>query len=95
MTDYWKINKELLDHICVISRLSLTEQEKSLYIKQLSQVLDVFKQLDEVKADVAPSFQPYKFENVWRDDAAASTKWDPLSNAKQKENGYFKGPRIV
>lgn len=95
MTDYWTINKELLDHICVISRLSLSDKEKELYLKQLSQVLDVFKQLDKVKTDADPSFQPYKLENVWREDAVAETKWEPLSNAKRKEDSYFKGPRIV
>lgn len=95
MTDYWKINGELMDHICSISRLSLTEREKELFLKQLSQVLDVFKQLDESNPDAEPSFQPYKLENVWREDEAKPTDWDPLSNAKQKEKGYFKGPRIV
>ncbi len=97
MPDYWKIDKVLLDRICLISKLKLTDKEKALYMKQLSQVLDVFKQLDEVKADATPSFQPCKVENIWRDDVVIDTKWDSLSNSKKTktENGYFKGPKIV
>ncbi len=95
MPDYWKIDKALLDRICLIAKLKLTDKEKELYMKQLSDVLKVFKQLDEVKADVTPSFQPYKVENVWREDLIVDTKWDSLSNSKKTENGYFKGPKIV
>jgi aspartyl/glutamyl-tRNA(Asn/Gln) amidotransferase C subunit len=95
MPDYWKIDKELLGRICLIAKLKLTDKEKELYMKQLSQVLDVFKQLDEVKADAAPSFQPYKMENIWREDVVIGTDWDSLSNSKKTENGYFKGPKIV
>jgi aspartyl/glutamyl-tRNA(Asn/Gln) amidotransferase C subunit len=95
MPDYWKIDKALIDRICLIAKLTLTDKEKELYMKQLSDVLGVFKQLDEVKADVAPSFQPYRLENVWRDDVVKDTDWDSLSNSKKTENGYFKGPKIV
>ena len=95
MPDYWKIDGELLDRICLIAKLKLTEKEKALYMKQLAQVLDVFKQIDEAKADVAPSFQPCKLENVWREDVVVDTKWDSLSNSKKTENGYIKGPKIV
>jgi aspartyl-tRNA(Asn)/glutamyl-tRNA(Gln) amidotransferase subunit C len=95
MPDYWKIDKALLERICLIAKLKLTEEEKALYMKQLAQVLETFKQLDEVKADTEPSFQPYKLENVWREDVVVDTKWDPLSNSKKTENNYFKGPKIV
>jgi aspartyl/glutamyl-tRNA(Asn/Gln) amidotransferase C subunit len=95
MPNYWQIDKELLDRICLIAKLKLTDKEKALYMKQLSQVLDVFKQLDEVKTDDAPSFQPCKLENVWREDVVVDTNWDSMSNSKKNENGYFKGPKIV
>ena len=95
MPDYWKIDKTLLERICLIAKLKLTDSEKKQYMEQLAQVLDVFKQIDEVKADAAPSFQPYRMENIWREDVEVGTDWDSLSNSKKNENGYFKGPKIV
>ena len=48
-----------------------------------------------IESKESPAFHSVSVENVWRDDVAKKTDWEPLGNAKQKENGYFKGPRIV
>lgn len=95
MVDYWKIDKKLIEHIASIARLSLTEKEKELYIKQLSEVLDAFKQIDHVDTNLSPAFHPVPVEDVWREDKVAKARWNPLGNARHKEKGYFKGPRIV
>ncbi len=95
MADYWKIDKKLIDRICAVARLTLTEKEKEMYVKQLQDVLEAFKQIDGIESKESPAFHSVSVENVWRDDVAKKTDWEPLGNAKQKENGYFKGPRIV
>lgn len=95
MVDYWKIDRKLVEHIAAIARLSLTEREKELYTKQLSEVLDAFKRIDAIDTKLGPAFHSVLVEDVWRDDRVAKTKWDPLGNAKHRQKGYFKGPRIV
>ena len=95
MADYWKIDKKLMDRICAVARLTLTEGEKEMYTKQLSDVLDAFKQIDGIESKENPAFHSVPVENVWREDAVRKTEWDPLGNSKHKEKGYFKGPRIV
>ena len=95
MADYWKIDKKLIEHISAVARLNLTESEKELYLKQLSDVLDAFKQIDSIETNEAPAFHSVPVENIWREDKVKSTAWEPLGNAKHKEKGYFKGPRIV
>ncbi|MFH8080536.1 MAG: Asp-tRNA(Asn)/Glu-tRNA(Gln) amidotransferase subunit GatC [Candidatus Aenigmatarchaeota archaeon] len=96
MTDYWKMDEKLVEHVCMVAKLELTEDEKKKYLKQLEEILQVFKEIDEVDTrDVEPSFHPIEIKNQWREDEQKDFKWDPLSNTIHKENGYFKGPKIV
>lgn len=98
MTEYWKIDKELVEHIALISRLKLTEDEKTLYTKQLGEVINSFKMLDELDKQLEHenvAFHAIEFENIWRDDKPNKIEWDPLSNSLENVNGYFKGPRIL
>jgi len=95
MADYWKLDKKLIEHISAVARLNLTDAEKELYIKQLSEVLEHFKQIDGIETKDAPAFHSVPVENIWREDKSLPTKWEPLGNSKHKEKGYFKGPRIV
>lgn len=96
MTDYWKIEKELVKRITNNARLNLGDDEIEKFTKQLKDVLDAFKSLDEVDtSDVKPSFHPQEISDVYREDKAEKFDWDPLTNTKHNEGKYFKGPRIV
>ncbi|MEM0473533.1 MAG: Asp-tRNA(Asn)/Glu-tRNA(Gln) amidotransferase subunit GatC [Candidatus Aenigmatarchaeota archaeon] len=96
MKDYWKIDEKLVEHIAAVARLHLTEEEKKKYASQLEDILQVFKQIDDVNTEnVNPSFHPIEIKNRFRDDEEKKTEWDPLANTKHKEEGYFKGPKIV
>lgn len=98
MVEYWKIDKDLVEHIALISRLKLTEEEKGLYTQQLGEVINSFKMLDELDKQLEGeqvAFHAIKFENVWRDDSPTKTQWDPLANSLEKTEGYIKGPKII
>jgi aspartyl-tRNA(Asn)/glutamyl-tRNA(Gln) amidotransferase subunit C len=98
MVEYWKIDKDLLEHIALISKLKLTEEEKKLYTKQLSEVIDSFKMLDEIEKSLVNekmAFHAMEIENVWREDNPEKVEWNPMSGALNKVDGYFKGPRIL
>ncbi|MDE1871358.1 MAG: Asp-tRNA(Asn)/Glu-tRNA(Gln) amidotransferase subunit GatC [Candidatus Micrarchaeota archaeon] len=98
MVEYWKIDKELVEHIALISRLDLTEREKELYTKQLGEVISSFKMLDELDRFLQnedTAFHAINFENIWREDKPKRVNWDPLSNSISKEDNYFKGPKIL
>ena len=96
MTDYWKIDKELVKRVSDNARLKLTEEETEKFTKQMSDILAAFKSLDEVDTkDVKPSFHPQEVSDVYREDKAEKFDWDPLSNTKHKEKKYFRGPRII
>ena len=96
LKDYWKIDRALLDHIALVSKLKLNDGEKERFVKQLGDVLAVFKQLDDVDVEgLEPAFHSAKVENVWREDRAQPVQWNPLDAVKNKEGGFYKGPRIV
>ena len=96
MPDYWKLDKGLVERIALIAKLELSDREKEMYLKELGDVLKTFKALDEVDTkDVEPAFHAMPVVNSWREDNAQDTPWDPLAGVKKKEDGYYKGPRIV
>jgi len=96
MADYWKIDKELVNRVSSNARLKLSEEEMEKFTKQLEDILEAFKSLDEVDTDkVKPSFHPQEISDVYREDKAEKFDWDSLANTRHKEKKYFKGPRIT
>jgi len=92
----WKIDKKLIENLSKIARVRLTEQEKEKFLKQMSRILDAFNDIDSADTEgVQPSFHPQELKNVWREDEVVPFEWNPLSNAKNKEGRYFKGPKII
>ena len=92
------INKELIQHVANVARLKLTDKEIEKFLPQLKEVLEAFSKLNEVNTDkVEPSFQPIDMKNVMRDDNIdlCLTQDEALLNAKNRKNGYFKGPKVL
>ena len=90
------IDSSIVRKVASLARLKLTDEEVEKFSIQLEDILTAFKKIDEVNTEkVEPSFQPQKIANVWREDEAKQWQWQPLANAKQKEKGQFKGPKIV
>ncbi len=95
-SDKRKIDKNLVKKVADNSRLKLTDKEIEKFSKQLNDILSAFKELDNVDIkETKPSFHPQEISNIWRDDDVVDCKEDMLTNAKNKEDKYFKGPRIV
>lgn len=96
MPDQWRIDRALLERLCKASRIGLTEEEMERFSEQLRVILEAFRELDEVDTEgVEPSYHPVEGKNVLRADSPRDWHWDPLGNTKHREEGYFKGPRIV
>ncbi len=90
------VSEDVIRKVAKIARLELTDEEVEEFTKQIDDILEVFKSLEKIDTkDVKPSFQPIEIKNVWREDKVKEYEWDPLSNADNKEDNYFKGPRSV
>jgi aspartyl-tRNA(Asn)/glutamyl-tRNA(Gln) amidotransferase subunit C len=93
-----RIKPEEVDYIAALSRLFLSEQEKNIYARHLSEILEHAERLSELDTDgVEPTAHVLPLRNIFRDDEVKpSLERDILlNNAPEVENGCFKVPRIV
>ena len=92
-----RINPSIVKHVAHLARLDLTDKELKKFKKDLNDILVAFKDLDKAKPKCEPSFQPFTISDVFREDESEPclTQEKALANAKQKEKGFFKGPKAV
>ncbi|MGB0757708.1 MAG: Asp-tRNA(Asn)/Glu-tRNA(Gln) amidotransferase subunit GatC [Patescibacteria group bacterium] len=58
-----------LDHIALLSRLQLSEDEQTQFVQQLSDILQFVEQVQTVETkDIEPLHHVTGLETVWRDD---------------------------
>lgn len=91
-----KIQKNQINHLAELARLALTSQEKNLFSRQLSAILDHVDQLKKIIAEeVEPISQITSLANIVRDDGdniASETLTRPaaLANTADQKDGYVK-----
>ncbi|MDD4353266.1 MAG: Asp-tRNA(Asn)/Glu-tRNA(Gln) amidotransferase subunit GatC [Candidatus Nanoarchaeia archaeon] len=92
------IDKETVKHVAKIARINLTEEEIDKFSRQLNDIVEDFKILDELDVEnVAPSFHPIRTENVLREDEVKEClkREEIFKIACHKEGDYFKAPKIM
>jgi len=93
-----KITKEQIQHIAVLSRLNLSEEEKDLFGSQLSSILDYMDQLNELDTrETEPTSHVLSLSNVMRDDILTSSLpgEEALKNAPSHSQNFYRVPRII
>lgn len=93
-----KITPETVKRVSRVARLKLSDQELQKFAKDLEAMLVAFHDLENVHtAGVKPSFQPIEAKNVLRKDRVepSLTQEQALPNTKNKEKGFFKGPKVA
>jgi aspartyl-tRNA(Asn)/glutamyl-tRNA(Gln) amidotransferase subunit C len=93
-----KITKEQIQHIAVLSRLNLSEEEKDLFGSQLSSILDYVDQLNELDTrETEPTSHVMSLSNVMRDDIPASSlpREEALKNAPSHSENFYRVPKII
>ena len=93
-----KIDRETVDKIAHLGRLSLTEQEKDRYIIELSEILSFMEKLGEVDVtNVEPIIYMNDVVNILRPDQVVQemTREEALLNAPLKNEEYFKVSKVI
>jgi len=91
-------DKKILERVAEVARLELTDKEAAAYARDLRDILKAFRGIDKVPTkNVKPTFQPVDVKDVMRPDTVepSLSQKEALANAKQKEEGHFKGPKVV
>jgi aspartyl-tRNA(Asn)/glutamyl-tRNA(Gln) amidotransferase subunit C len=95
------ITKKQVEHMAKLARMELTEKEKEKFTKELSSILDYFKQLNKVDTSKVDGIsQVTGLENVVREDEKIrSTKSEIrnkiLKQAPNRKGDYYKVPKIL
>jgi aspartyl-tRNA(Asn)/glutamyl-tRNA(Gln) amidotransferase subunit C len=92
-------SKETLEHIAKLALLDLSEEEKEKLAKQLGDILNYFKKLNDLDtSNIEPMTHPIDgLKNVYREDVPCESlsNEEALKNAKHTKDGHFKAPRIL
>lgn len=92
------ISKKDVDHVALLGRLELTEQERDMYTKQLNDILEHFQSLERLDTEnVPPTAHVLPLKNIFREDWVGQhiSREDALANCPDRDENFFKVPRIV
>ena len=88
-----KLSREEVEHIALLARLGLSEEERERFREQLSHILENFEVLQQVDTtDVPPTAQSIDLQNVVSADEVSPSfpQSQILANAPQQEAGCLK-----
>ena len=92
------LTREEVEHIAMLARLGLTEEEKVIFGEQLSSILDYMRALSEVDtSNIPPTAQVIHLQNVMRaDEVRPSLPMERvLANAPDREGNFFRVPPVL
>ncbi|MDK2976694.1 MAG: aspartyl-tRNA(Asn)/glutamyl-tRNA(Gln) amidotransferase subunit [Candidatus Marinimicrobia bacterium] len=92
------ISREEVLHIAKLARLSLSEEEITMYTHQLGDILNYVQKLNELNIDdVEPMKHVLNMVNVLREDKElpSLSREDVLKNAPEHDKEFFKVPRVL
>ena len=93
-----KLNRKDVEHVALLSRLELSENELDKFTGQLDAILEYIDVLNQVDTSaVEPMAHVLEIRNVMRADEVQPSlpREAALQNAPEAEDGFFKVPKIV
>lgn len=91
-----KITDETLKYISSLSKISIDENEKEDYKKELSKIISYMDALNEVDTEKIDFTHILKNKNVFREDVPKeSTEHNEMLKNAPCENGCFKVPKVM
>jgi len=98
MKDSPKLSKKDVEHVAILARLALTDEEVTKFTSELDQALQMAAALNDVNTNnLAETAHVTGLTNVMRADKTASqlTVEESLANAPSQDSKYFKVPKIL
>ncbi len=94
------ISKEQIEHIAKLARIKLTDKEEEKFSNDLSSILSYIDKLNEVDTEnIKPIKQITGLETITRKDETTNKDAEiakkTLEQAPEKQNNYFKVPKIL
>ena len=92
------IDDETIENVCILAKLSLSEEAKEKAKQDMQKMLDYVEKLDELDTDgVEPLSHIFGDENVFRDDVVTNgdNKEATLANAPLRKEDSFEVPKTI
>ena len=93
-----KISTEDVQHVARLARLDISDEETERFAQQLNAILTYMDKLNELDtSNVEPMSHVIDVSNAFREDIVRESipQEVSLANAPERENGFFKVPRII
>jgi aspartyl-tRNA(Asn)/glutamyl-tRNA(Gln) amidotransferase subunit C len=93
-----KITREEVEHVALLARLKVNEDEIQRFTGQLNRILEYVDQLGRLDTTrVAPTFHAVARANVFRADRVQPSMEPPesLRNAPEGDGTFFRVPKII
>ncbi|MBI5050790.1 MAG: Asp-tRNA(Asn)/Glu-tRNA(Gln) amidotransferase subunit GatC [Nitrospirae bacterium] len=87
-----------IEHVAVLSRLELAEDEKRLFSKQINSIIEYIDKLNELDTkNTKPTAHVLSIENVFREDRLSPSlpKDKALQNAQNRTDDFYRVPKII
>ena len=92
------IDDETMENVCILAKLSLSEEEKEKAKAEMQKMLDYVEKLDELDtSEVEPMSHIFQDENVFREDVVTNgdNKEAMLANAPKAKEGEYQVPKTI
>jgi len=92
------LSKKDVENVAKLARLGLSEEEKALFTKQLSQILDYADTINKLPTEgVAPTSHALPMKNVFRNDKVVPCvdAKHIMENAPEQIDNMFRVPKIL
>ena len=93
-----KVTIKDVEHVAILARLGLTEDEKKKFTEQLSGILEYAETINQLDTkNTAPTSHAIPMKNVFREDKAVPCEdlKEIIANAPEEENNMFSVPKIM
>lgn len=93
-----EITKKEVEHLSLLARLNLSEEEKEALSHQIKEILNYVEKINELNTEnVPPTFNVIPLGEKLREDKVEK-KFDSqslLKNAPESKDNFFKVPKVV
>lgn len=93
-----KVTEKEVSNVARLSRLSFSSEEMTEYAESFSAIIDYMDILQKADTEqVPPTAHALPMQNVFREDVIRPSidRELALLNAPEKEDGYFKVPKVL
>ncbi len=93
-----KITRAEVEHVALLARLDLDEQEIDTFTGQMDAILAYVDKLNELEtSDIVPTSHAVPMENAFREDEVKPSIGieKALANAPARVEGFFRVPKVI